>query len=151
MPTEGGPTGVSLGGSATSLAFGQLAKGLDAILAGALSDNFSVSTNLETRDGSFENVRMGVDLSTRLLDDRLRITTNLSYGDNTTLASQQAFMGEFELEYDIKNWLMIRVYNRANQRFSKLAPTTQGAGVVVTRDARRFKDLFKFGLRRKEE
>lgn len=149
IPAEGS-IGVSLGSSATSLAAGQLAKGLDALLAAALNDNWTISTNLESRDGSFDNVRMGLDLSTRLLDDRLRITTNLSYGDNSTLASQQAFMGEFELEYDINNWLMIRVYNRANQRFSKRAPTTQGAGVVVTRDARTFKDLFRFGFRKKD-
>ena len=46
---------------------------------------------------------------------------------------------------------MIRAYNRANERFYKRAPTTQGTGLVVTRDARRFKDLFKYSLRKKEE
>ena len=94
---------------------------------------------------------MGVDLSTRLFDDLMRVSTNLSYGDNSTLATQQAFMGEFELEYDINNWLMIRAYNRANQRFSKRAPTTQGAGIVVTRNARTLKELFRFSFRKKED
>ena len=42
----------------------------------------------------------GVDLSTRLFDDRLRVSTNLSYGDNSTLATQQAFMGNL-------SWSMI--------------------------------------------
>ncbi|MDO5665868.1 MAG: hypothetical protein Q4G63_11520 [Bacteroidia bacterium] len=151
FPAEGA-FGVTLGDNiAATLAAGQITKGLDALLAGALNDNWTISTNLQSQDGSFENVRMGVDLSTRLLDDRLRVTTNLSYGDNSTLASQQAFMGEFEMEYDINNWLMIRVYNRANQRFSKRAATTQGAGVVVTRDARTFRDLFRFSFRKKEK
>lgn len=150
VPAEG-TMGVSLGGSATSFAVGRLTKGLDALLSGVLNDNWSISTNLQSYDGTFENARMGLDLSTRLLDDRLRISTNLSYGDKATTASDQAFMGEFELEYDINNWLMIRVYNRANQRFSKRAPTTQGAGVVVTRDARTFRDLFRFGFRKKED
>ncbi len=150
MPAEGSMDG---GGSsvATSLAIGQLAKGLDAIFASAFDDNWSISTNLQSTDGTFENIRMGVDVSTRLFDDRLRIATNLSYGDNSTLATQQPFMGEFELEYDINNWLMMRAYNRANQRFSKRAPTTQGAGVVVTKNSRRFRDLFKFSFRRKDE
>ena len=134
---------------ATSLAIGQLSRGMDAILAGALNDNWSINTNLQSTDGTFDNMRMGVDVSTRLFDDKLRLTTNLSYGDNSTLASQQAFMGEFELEYDINNWLMLRAYNRSNQRFSKRSPTTQGAGVVVTRNALRFKDLFKFTFRKK--
>ena len=151
FPAEGS-LGVGMGNTmAATFAAGQLTKGLDMLLAGALNDNWTISTNLQSQDGSFENVRMGVDLSTRLLDDRLRVTTNLSYGDNSTLASQQPFMGEFELEYDINNWLMIRVYNRANQRYSKRAPTTQGTGVVVTRNSRTFKDLFKFSFRKKEE
>ena len=150
MPAEGSMDGAG-SNVATSLAIGQLAKGLDAIFASAFDDNWSISTNLQSTDGTFENIRMGVDVSTRLFDDRLRIATNLSYGDNSTLATQQPFMGEFELEYDINNWLMMRAYNRANQRFSKRAPTTQGAGVVVTKNSRRFRDLFKFSFRRKDE
>ncbi|MDO5522458.1 MAG: hypothetical protein Q4G48_00245 [Bacteroidia bacterium] len=151
FPSEGS-VGVGMGGGGVeTFVAGQLSKGLDALLAGALNDNWSISTNLQSYDGSLDNVRMGVDVSTRLLDDRLRISTNLSYGDNTTLASEQQFMGEFELEYDINNWLMIRVYNRANQRFSRRAPTTQGAGVVVTRNSRTFKDLFRFSLRKRED
>ncbi len=135
----------------TNIAAGALTRGLDALFASALTDNWTISTNLETMDGSFDNVRMGVDVSTRLLDDRLRITTNLSYGDNSTLASQQGFMGEFEMEYDINNWLMIRAYNRANEKFYKPAPTTQGVGLVISRDSRRFKDLFKFSLRKNDD
>lgn len=134
---------------ATSLAVGQLSRGMDALLAGALNENWSINTNLQSTDGTFDNMRMGVDVSTRLFDDKLRLTTNLSYGDNSTLATQQDFMGEFELEYDINNWLMLRAYNRANQRFSKRSPTTQGAGVVVTRNSLRFRDLFKFSFRKK--
>ena len=151
MPAEGSVSMGSNDNVAASFAIGQISKGLDALLAGALNDNWSISTNLESTDGTFDNMRMNVDVSTRLFDDRLRITTNLSYGDNSTLASQQAFMGEFELEYDINNWLMMRAYNRANQRFSKRAPTTQGVGVVVTRNSKRFKDLFKFSFRKRNE
>lgn len=144
MPTPGG-------NAFTSFAASKISQGLDAILAGALNKNWSVNTNIDSKDGTLESTRMGVDLSTRLLNDRLRITTNLSYGDKSTLASQQEFLGEFELEYDINNWLMIRGYSRPNERFSKRAPTTQGVGIVVTKDALRFKDLFKFSFRKKEE
>jgi len=151
FPSEGS-IGVAMGNStAATLAVGQLSKGLDMLLAGVLNDNWSISTNVQSYDGSFETARMGVDLSTRLLDDRLRFSTNLSYGDKSTIASGQAFMGEFELEYDINNWLMIRAYNRANERFSKRAATTQGAGVVITKNAKTFKDLFKFSFRKKED
>jgi hypothetical protein len=144
IPSEGSPD-MNFGSSVfTRLASNTLSRGLDALFASALSDNWSVSTNLETVDGTFENVRMGVDVSTRLFNDRLRLTTNLSYGDDSMLAGQQAFMGEFEMEYDINNWLMLRAYNRANERFYRRNPTTQGAGVVVTKEAKTFRDLFNF-------
>lgn len=144
IPSEGSPD-MYFGSSVfTRFASNTLSRGLDALFASALNDNWSVSTNLETVDGTFDNVRMGVDVSTRLFNDRLRLTTNLSYGDDSMLAGQQAFMGEFEMEYDINNWLMLRAYNRANERFYRRNPTTQGVGVVVTKEAKSFRDLFNF-------
>ncbi|MCE5206634.1 MAG: translocation/assembly module TamB [Porphyromonadaceae bacterium] len=144
IPSEGSPD-LNFGSSVfTRLASNTLSRGLDALFASALKDNWSVSTNLESVDGTFENVRMGLDVSTRLFNDRLRITTNLSYGDNSMLAGQQAFMGEFEMEYDINNWLMLRAFNRANERFYRRNPTTQGVGVVVTKEAKSFRNLFNF-------
>jgi len=144
IPSEGSPN-LNVGSSMfTNLASSTLSRGLDALFARALNDNWSVSTNLESVDGTFDNVRMGVDVSTRLLNDRLRISTNLSYGENTMVTGQQAFLGEFELEYDINNWLMLRAYNRANERFYRRTPTTQGVGVVVTKEAQSFRNLFNF-------
>ncbi|MDD2475419.1 MAG: hypothetical protein PHI32_05865 [Dysgonamonadaceae bacterium] len=128
----------------TNLAANALSKGLDALFASALNENWSISTNLKSQNGSFDDVRMGVDVSTRLFDDKLRVSTNLSYGDAQLYDDQQSFIGEFELEYDLTNWLMLRAFNKANERYYKLAPTTQGAGVVINKEAKRFKDLFKF-------
>jgi len=151
IPSEGSPQ-MNFGSSVfTKFASNTLARGLDALFASALNDNWSISTNLESVDGTLDNVRMGVDVSTRLLNDRLRITTNLSYGDNSMLASQQAFMGEFELEYDINNWFMLRAFNRANERFYRRTPTTQGIGVVVTKEAKSFGELFDFRFVKKRE
>ena len=148
IPSEGSPD-LNFGGSVFSkFAANTLSRGLDALFSNALNDNWTVSTNLESVDGTLDNVRMGLDVSTRLLNNRLRISTNLSYGDNSMMASEQAFMGEFELEYDINNWLMFRVYNRANDRFYRRNPTTQGVGVVVTREAQSIKDLLRFRFTR---
>ena len=102
-------------------------------------------------DGTFDNVRMGVDVSTRLLNNRLRISTNLSYGDNSMMATQQAFMGEFDMEYDINNWLMFRAFNRANERFYRRAPPTQGIGFMVTKEGQSVRDLFDFRFARPRE
>ena len=151
IPSEGSPD-LNFGSSMFSkFAANTLSRGLDALFANALNDNWSVSTNLESVDGTFDNVRMGLDVSTRLLNNRLRITTNLSYGDNSMMATEQAFMGEFELEYDLKNWLMLRAYNRANDRFYRRNPTTQGVGVVVTREAQSIKDLLRFRFVRSKD
>ncbi|MGV8964246.1 MAG: hypothetical protein ACOH2V_12830 [Candidatus Saccharimonadaceae bacterium] len=128
----------------TNLAANALSKGLDALFASALNDNWSISTNLKTQNGSFDDVRMGVDVSTRLFNDKLRLSTNLSYGDAQLYADQQSFIGEFELEYDLTTWLMLRAFNKANERYYKLAPTTQGAGVMINKEAKTIKELFTF-------
>lgn len=60
-------------------------------------------------------------------------------------------MGEFELEYDINNWFMLRAFNRANERFYRRTPTTQGIGAVVTKEAKSFRELFDFRFIMKRE
>ena len=136
----------------TNFAASALTKGLDALFASALNDNWSISTNLKTQNGSFDDVRMGVEVSTRLFNDRLHVSTNLSYGDSQMYDDQESFIGEFDLKYDLTNWLRLRGFNKANERYYKLAPTTQGVGVEINKEAKRFKNLFKFSfLQRKRK
>lgn len=151
FPAEGSPDIGFNNDMFTTFAASALTKGLDALFSSALNDNWTISTNMETQGGSFDNVRMGLDVSTRLLDDRLRISTNLSYGDPSAFANQQAFVGEFDLDYIVNNWLTLRAYNHANERLYRRAPFTQGVGVVVTKESKKLVDLFKFSFRKKEE
>ncbi len=127
----------------TNIAAGALTKGLDALFSSALSDNWSISTNLQSQNGSFDDVRMGVDVSTRLLNDKLEVSTNLSYGDDM-YQQQESFIAEFDVRYEILSWLKLRAFNKANERYYKLAPTTQGVGLEVNKEAKTLKDLFKF-------
>ena len=129
----------------TNVAASALTKGLDALFANALNDNWSISTNLKSQNGSFEDVRMGVDVSTRLLNDKLQVSTNLSYGDDM-YKNQESFIAEFDVRYEILSWLNLRAFNKANERYYKLAPTTQGIGIEVNKEGKRFKDLFKFNF-----
>lgn len=133
----------------TSVGASLLSSGLDALFANVLNDNWQIGTMLESRDGTLDNARMGVNISGRLLNDRLRVTGNFSYGDNTLRASQQDFMTEFQAMWDINNWLMLRAYNQANDRFYRRAPYTQGVGVVITKEAETLYELFRFNLGRK--
>ena len=128
----------------TNVAAGALTKGLDALFASALNDNWSISTNLQSQNGSFEDVRMGVDVSTRLLNDKLEVSTNLSYSDSELYQNQESFIAEFDVRYEILSWLKLRAFNKANERYYKLAPTTQGVGIEVNKEAKTLKELFRF-------
>ena len=149
MPADGQ---IHLSGAsiATQIAANMLSQTLDGLFANALSDNWRIGTTFLTEPGTIDNVRVGVDLSGRFLNDRLHISTNLSYSEESIQANHQAFMGEFEVEYDVNSWLRLRVYNRANDRIYRRSPTTQGAGIVVTRQARTFENLFRFRRRHEE-
>ena len=94
----------------TNFAASALTKGLDALFASALNDNWSISINLKTQNGSFDDVRMGVEVSTRLFNDRLHVSTNLSYGDSQMYDDQESFIGEFDVKYDLTNWLRLRAF-----------------------------------------
>lgn len=135
----------------TNFAAGALSKGLDALFASALNDNWSISTNLKSQNGSLDDVRMGVDVSTRLLNDKLQVSTNLSYGENKMYENQENFIAEFDVRYELTNWLKLRAFNKANERYYKLAPTTQGIGAEVNKEAKTFKDLFKFSFLKKKK
>jgi hypothetical protein len=98
---------------------------------------------LQSQNGSFEDVRMGVDVSTRLLNDKLQVSTNLSYGDDM-YKNQESFIAEFDVRYEILSWLNLRAFNKANERYYKLAPTTQGVGIEVNKEAKTLRELFRF-------
>ena len=127
----------------TNIAAGALTKGLDMLFSSALNDNWSISTNFESQNGSFDDVRMGVDVSTRLLNDKLQVSTNLSYGDDM-YKNQESFIAEFDVRYEILSWLNLRAFNKANERYYKLAPTTQGVGIEVNKEAKTLRELFRF-------
>ena len=139
-----GSQGMFGGDQFTNVAAGYLTKGLDALFSSALNDNWSISTNLQSQNGSFEDVRMGVDVSTRLLNDKLEVSTNLSYGDNQMYQDQESFIAEFDVRYELLSWLKLRAFNKANERYYKLAPTTQGVGVEVNKEAKSLRELFRF-------
>jgi hypothetical protein len=149
-PADGSLNFFGASNAPTQFAALALSQVLDAMFTNVLSDNWRIGTTLQPTDGTLAGTRVGVDVSGRLLNDRLHISTNLSYSEESQFAHHQQFMGEFEVEYELNSWFRLRVYNRANDRFYRRAPTTQGAGVVVTREARDFENLFRFRFRRRE-
>jgi hypothetical protein len=151
-PSDGTPNLFGGGGPNIAMQLGAnvLSRTLDAMFANAIGTNWRIGTILESQDGTFDNMRMGVDVSGRMLDNRLIVSASASYSDQQVMM-QQAFMGEFEVEYVYNAWLRFRAYSRTNDQMHRRAPSTQGVGAVVTREARTFNNLFHFRLGRRGE
>jgi hypothetical protein len=140
---------------ATQFGADMLSRMLGTMFASVLSDNWRIGTTLDSQQaGGFDNMRMGVDVSGRFLNDRLRVSTNASYADQnaaTNNTAHQSFMVDVDVEYKLNSWLRLRAYNRANDQLYRRNPNTQGIGAVVTREARTLNNLFKFRFGRRNE
>lgn len=132
----------------TNLASATLSEGLNSVFGNILGDKWEVGTNIESNDGTLNDLDMSVNVSRKFLDDRLRFNTNLGYRtDNTT---DNSFIGDFDVEYQLNNLWTIKAYNKTNDKYYTEAPTTQGIGIVYTREARTLKRLFRFWGNRRQ-
>ncbi|MFR9165814.1 MAG: translocation/assembly module TamB domain-containing protein [Dysgonomonas sp.] len=146
-------TGISedSGNMLGSIASSTLTGGLNALFGNLLGNNWEIGTNIETKDGSFSDADVSVNVSTRLFDDRLKLSTNVGY---TNEASTSEFVGDFDVEYQLSKSVNLKAYSHTNSRIydQSKAPTTQGIGIVYTREARTLKQLFNFfGKKNKSE
>lgn len=135
-------TVVNAGGNVwASAASGALSSVLNSVFGNLLGDKWEIGTNIESSDGSFSDVDMSVDVSTRVFNDKLKLHTNVGYNQSAT--TEASFVGDFDAEYQLsKNWT-IKAYNKTNDRYYKQAATTQGIGVAYTKEARTLKLLFR--------
>lgn len=149
--SSSGNSAVNAGGNViSSVASNLLSGGLDALFGSVLGNNWQIGTNIDTKDGSFEDADVSVNVSTRLLDDKLKLNTNIGYRKDQTQQTDN-FVGDFEVEYQLSNTVKLRAYNVTNDTFYKQAPTTQGVGVVYTKEARTLKELFRFFGKKKDK
>jgi len=133
----------------TNVASGALSNVLGSLLGGVLGKNFEIGTDISSNDGTFNDVDVRVNVSTRIFDDKLKLNTNLGYRtDQTSTSSDEQLIGDFDMEYDLTNTVKLKAFNRTNDRIYKSAPTTQGIGIVYTKEAKKIKDLFR-SVRRK--
>lgn len=141
-------SGISTGGNMwTSAASGALSSVLSNVFGNLLGEKWEIGTNIESSDGSFSDVDMSVDVSTRIFDDKLKLHTNVGYNQSTT--DEGTFIGDFDAEYQLSKTWTIKAYNKTNDRYYKQAATTQGIGVAYTKEARTLKLLFKSFKRRR--
>lgn len=127
----------------TSLASNALSTGLNAVFGSMLGENWEFGADISDTDRS-------VSASTRLLDNKLKLSANVGMrSENSSSATDNSFIGDFDAEYMLNSTWTIKAYSHTNDRFYRQAPTTQGVGLVFTREGPTFKQMFKsIGRRR---
>lgn len=133
--------GTNLGGALwTSMAASTLSGSLNSLLGNVLGEKWEIGTNIESGDGTFNEIDVSLDISTRVFNDKLKLHTNVGYNQSTT--TDDTFIGDFDAEYQLNNNWLIRAFNRTNDTFYKQASMTQGVGIVYTKEAATLKQLF---------
>lgn len=127
----------------TNIASSSITSQLNSLLAGVLSENWSIGTDLHTSDSDFSQVDMDVNVSTHLLDNRLTINTTFGYTNDAK--SSDNFTGDFDVEYKLipSGNILLQFYNRTNNQYNVRAKMIQGVGIVYRRESKTFKDLFQ--------
>lgn len=137
----------------TSLASSSLSSILNSALSGVLGNNWTIGTDVNSTQEDFSDVEVNVSLSTQLFNERLILNTNLGYRSNATNVDQSPWIGDFDVEYKLikSGMLSAKAYNHTNNEIFRTANTTQGLGLVFTKEGKTFKDLFKFGSKKEDE
>lgn len=143
-PTSSGTGSNFANGMWTSIASSALSAGLNAVINNVLGDNWSLSADIT--DGS-----KSVMASTNLLNDRLIISANVGYKDNTSIEnvnSQNALIGDFDIQYILSPLWSLKAYSHMNNDFERQGTTIQGVGITYSKNAPTFKQLFESSKKR---
>ncbi len=146
--------GTSVGGSmadglVTSVASSALSAGLNTLLGSVLGNKWAIGANVSSNDGTFSDVDMTVSVSRKFLEDKLEFNSDLGYrADQST--SDNSFIGDFDIRYALTKSIKLKAFNKTNDQLYEQAPTTQGVGIVYTKEAKRFKELFQVFKKKKK-
>ena len=130
-------------GMLTSVASSAISSGLSALFGNVLGSKWQIGSNISSNDGTFSDMDMSVSVSRTFLDDKLKFNTNLGYRTDQSLPTENAFIGDFDVEYALTRSITLKAFNKTNNQFYKQAPTTQGIGIVYTKEAKTLKELFR--------
>lgn len=129
-----------------SVASATLSSNLSNILS-QIDQRWQFGTNIRTSNSEFTNTEVELLLSSQLLNDRLLINGNVGYRNN--LQTQNAFVGEVDLEMLLNKSgnLRLKAYNHLNEKYYYYANPgatlqTQGVGLLYKRDFNSIGELF---------
>ena len=147
MPVNSANTGNS--SIWTSLASSSVTSQLNNLLSGILKENWTIGTNLYSKDANFSNIDMDLNVSTRLFNDRLMFNGTVGYHNSGSQTNN--FTGDFKVDYKLTSSgnLLLQFYNVTNNQYydKSKSPLTQGVGIVYKRESRTFRQLFRNILR----
>lgn len=136
-------------GILTNLASTTLSKGLESLFSNVLGNKWQIGTNISASDSNLSDMDVTVNVSRKFFNDKLKINTNLGYRSEQTSTNENPFIGDFDVEYQLtRNWIL-KAYNYANDKYYITAATTQGIGIVYTKEAKVIKELFRFFSKKK--
>lgn len=124
------------------LASSALSMGLNTAFGSILGDKWELGAEVTDQDKS-------VSASTSLFNDKLKLHANVGYRQDNIGAADDSFIGDFDVEYLLNSIWTLKAYSHTNDQYYKTAPTTQGLGIVYTRDGQTLKDLFRAFRRRR--
>ncbi|MBD8387513.1 translocation/assembly module TamB domain-containing protein [Dysgonomonas sp. BGC7] len=125
----------------TSFASGQMSKVLNNLVGNVLGEGWEVGTNIESNDGTLSDMDVRVNVSKRFFDDRLKIKTDVGYRADQT--NSDNLIGDFDVEYQLNSMWTLRGYSHTNDKYYRQALTTQGIGIVYSKEAATLKRLFQ--------
>ena len=105
-------------------------------MLGKINENWTISPNLRSNHGTFNEMEVDVALSSSLLNNRLKFNGNFGYRDKSLNTNQ--FIGDFDIEYLLNkrgSW-RLKAYNRYNDQnyYLKASTTTQGVGLMYRQE-----------------
>lgn len=115
-------------------------------LLNSLTDKVQIETNIRSRQDGITDTEMEMLLSSQLLNNRLIFNGSFGYRDN--YIQNNAFVGEFDLEYKLtpSGEIRLKAYSHANDmyyRYNLKSQTRQGVGIMFHKDFSRFSDIFR--------
>ncbi|MCD7971657.1 MAG: translocation/assembly module TamB [Candidatus Azobacteroides sp.] len=117
-----------------------------------VSNKINIGTNIQSRNrGGIQDLEFGLNISTQIFDNRVILKSNLGYRENDYQSNN--FIGDFDLEYKLTRSGDIRLkgyshYNDNSLYYGRSGLTTQGIGIMYTKDFNNLKELFRRSERR---
>jgi hypothetical protein len=114
------------------------------------NNNWMIGTNWSTGEKGWTDLEVEGILSGRLLNNRLLINGNLGYRENPLTNTN--FVGDFEAEWLLTRTgdIRLKAYSETNEQYyARSNQTTQGIGVIYSKDFDTWKKLFFWRRRNK--